>query len=148
MRTSTATWRSPPNRSSTWKSWISNVETIAKNAATPSGPRCGCRYETPARWANELPHSSHRQSSAMRPRIVWTSPRPKASYSAPTVATLAAARDAASVLLMTSPPCRLLLFGVYARAVARSNPALTTTTYAILGQLAWGEATTYELVKA
>ena len=32
--------------------------------------------------------------------------------------------------------------------MARSNPALTTTTYAILGQLAWGEATTYELVKA
>ena len=25
---------------------------------------------------------------------------------------------------------------------------LTTTSYAILGQLAWGEATTYELVKA
>src|SRR4051794_12849275 len=42
-------------------------------------------------------------------------------------------------------PC-LLLRGVYARGVAQSKP--TTTTYAILGQLAWGEATTYELVKA
>jgi PadR family transcriptional regulator, regulatory protein AphA len=28
------------------------------------------------------------------------------------------------------------------------TPPLTTTSYAILGQLAWGEATTYELVKA
>ncbi|HZO58878.1 MAG TPA: PadR family transcriptional regulator [Solirubrobacterales bacterium] len=32
--------------------------------------------------------------------------------------------------------------------MAKRNPQLTTTTYAILGQLAWGEATTYELVKA
>ena len=32
--------------------------------------------------------------------------------------------------------------------MAPRNPPLTTTTYAILGQLAWGEATTYELVKA
>ena len=31
--------------------------------------------------------------------------------------------------------------------MAERNP-LTTTSYAILGQLAWGEATTYELVKA
>jgi PadR family transcriptional regulator, regulatory protein AphA len=32
--------------------------------------------------------------------------------------------------------------------MAQRKPALTTTSYAILGQLAWGEATTYELVKA
>ena len=32
--------------------------------------------------------------------------------------------------------------------MADVNPPPTTTTYAILGQLAWGEATTYELVKA
>jgi DNA-binding PadR family transcriptional regulator len=32
--------------------------------------------------------------------------------------------------------------------MARRKAQLTTTTYAILGQLAWGEATTYELVKA
>jgi DNA-binding PadR family transcriptional regulator len=32
--------------------------------------------------------------------------------------------------------------------MARSKRTPTTTTYAILGQLAWGEATTYELVKA
>lgn len=32
--------------------------------------------------------------------------------------------------------------------VPRRKPSPTTTTYAILGQLAWGEATTYELVKA
>jgi DNA-binding PadR family transcriptional regulator len=32
--------------------------------------------------------------------------------------------------------------------VAERKPQLTTTSYAILGQLAWGEATTYELVKS
>ena len=32
--------------------------------------------------------------------------------------------------------------------MARSKSTRTTTTYAILGQLAWGDATTYELVKA
>lgn len=32
--------------------------------------------------------------------------------------------------------------------MADVNPPPTTTTYAILGQLAWGEVTTYELVKA
>jgi DNA-binding PadR family transcriptional regulator len=32
--------------------------------------------------------------------------------------------------------------------MAKRSPAPTPTTYAILGQLAWGEATTYELVKA
>ena len=32
--------------------------------------------------------------------------------------------------------------------MARVKGASTTTTYAILGQLVWGEATTYELVKA
>ncbi|MBV8953692.1 MAG: PadR family transcriptional regulator [Solirubrobacterales bacterium] len=32
--------------------------------------------------------------------------------------------------------------------MAGVNPRLTTTTYAILGQLGWGEQTTYELVKA
>jgi PadR family transcriptional regulator AphA len=32
--------------------------------------------------------------------------------------------------------------------VTEGNSALSTTSYAILGQLAWGEATTYELVKA
>jgi PadR family transcriptional regulator AphA len=32
--------------------------------------------------------------------------------------------------------------------VNKRNPELTTTSFAILGQLAWGEASTYELVKA
>jgi hypothetical protein len=32
--------------------------------------------------------------------------------------------------------------------MARVNGSPTTTRYAILGQLAWGEATTYELMKA
>jgi DNA-binding PadR family transcriptional regulator len=32
--------------------------------------------------------------------------------------------------------------------MAERKPRITTTSYAILGQLAWGEATTYELVKA
>jgi DNA-binding PadR family transcriptional regulator len=32
--------------------------------------------------------------------------------------------------------------------VSKSNPELTTTSFALLGQLAWGEASTYELVKA
>ena len=42
----------------------------------------------------------------------------------------------------------ILRTGVYARAMEQGKPDLSTTSFAILGQLAWGEATTYELVKA
>src|SRR5436305_15165628 len=42
----------------------------------------------------------------------------------------------------------ILRAGVYARAMERGKPVLATTSFGILGQLAWGEASTYELVKA